>query len=158
MRRGAGPPRPRTPKPSAYAGTSLSYAELNARANRLAHLLRGHGVGRDVLVGVAMERSLDLVVALLAVLKAGGAYVPLDPDLPAARLAAIAEDARPAVVLTHGALAGRLPALDCLVLRVEDLTAELAAAVPGRPRCRGGRRGPRRTSSSPPAPPAGPRA
>jgi amino acid adenylation domain-containing protein len=116
-----------------YAGTSLSYAELNERANRLAHLLRGHGVGRDVLVGVAMERSLDLVVALLAVLKAGGAYVPLDPGLPPARLLAIAEDARPPVVLTHGALAGELPALDCPVLRVEDLAAELAAQSPEDP-------------------------
>ncbi|CAG6397095.1 amino acid adenylation domain-containing protein [Streptomyces cocklensis] len=114
-------------------GACLGYAELNERANRLAHLLRGRGVGRDVLVGVAMERSLDLVVALLAVLKAGGAYVPLDPDLPPARLAAIAEDARPPVVLTHGPAAGRLPALDCPVLRTEDLAAELAEQSPQNP-------------------------
>ncbi|MGW4820643.1 non-ribosomal peptide synthetase [Streptomyces sp. NPDC004227] len=114
-------------------GTSLTYAELNERANRLAHLLRRHGVGRDVLVGVAMERSLELVVALLAVLKAGGAYVPLDTDLPPARLAAIAEDAQPPVVLTHGALAGRLPDLGCPVLRMEDLAADLAAQSPDDP-------------------------
>ncbi|MBM9509330.1 non-ribosomal peptide synthetase [Actinacidiphila acididurans] len=125
----------RTPEAQAvrFAGTSLSYAELNERANRLAHLLRGRGVGRDVLVGVAMERSPDLVVALLAVMKAGGAYVPLDPDLPPARLAAIAEDARPAVVLTHGATAGRLPVLDCPVLRMADIGAELAAQSPADP-------------------------
>ncbi|MFF2012621.1 amino acid adenylation domain-containing protein [Streptomyces sp. NPDC058195] len=119
----------RTPDGEAvrFEGARLTYAELNGRANRLAHLLRERGVGRDVLVGVAMERSLDLVVALLAVLKAGGAYVPLDTGLPAARLAAIAEDARPAVVLTHGSLAGELPAPGCPVLRLEDLAGELAA-------------------------------
>jgi amino acid adenylation domain-containing protein len=119
----------RTPAAEAvrFAGTSLRYADLNQRANRLAHLLRGRGVGRDVLVGVAMERSVELVVALLAVLKAGGAYVPFDPDLPPARLAAIAEDARPAVVLTQDAVASRLPALDCPVLPVEDLAADLGA-------------------------------
>ncbi|WEB37914.1 amino acid adenylation domain-containing protein [Streptomyces yunnanensis] len=122
----------RTPGAEAvrYAGASLTYTELNERANRLGHLLRGRGVGRDVLVGVAMERSLDLVVALLAVLKAGGAYVPLDTSLPPARLTAIAEDAQPPVVLTHGDLADQLPALDCPVLRMEDLAAELAEQCP----------------------------
>lgn len=125
----------RTPDAEAvrYAGTSLTYAELNERANRLAHLLCGHGVGRDVLVGVAAERSLQLVVALLAVLKAGGAYVPLDTGLPPARLAAIVEDARPPVVLTHGGSADRLPELGCPVLRMEDLDAELAAQSPENP-------------------------
>ncbi|WP_225830133.1 non-ribosomal peptide synthetase [Streptomyces sp. NK08204] len=110
-----------------HAGRSLTYDALNRRANRLAHRLRRHGVGPNVVVGVAMERSLDLVVSLLAVLKAGGAYTPLDLDLPAARLAAIAEDARPPVVLTHGPAADRLPPLDCPVLDVDDLAAELAA-------------------------------
>lgn len=90
-------------------------------------------MGRDALVGVAMERSFDLVVALLAVLKAGAAYVPFDTELPPARLAAIADDARPPVVLTQGALADRLPALDCPVLRVEDLAAELAVQSPDDP-------------------------
>jgi non-ribosomal peptide synthetase component F len=66
---------------------SLTYRELNERANRLAHHLRGLGVGPEVRVGVLMERSLEMVVALLAVLKAGGAYVPLDPAYPADRLA-----------------------------------------------------------------------
>ncbi|MFE4588486.1 non-ribosomal peptide synthetase [Streptomyces laurentii] len=119
----------RTPDGEAvrFEGVSLGYAQLNERANRLAHLLRARGVGRDRLVGVAMERSLDLPVALLAVLKAGGAYVPLDTGLPAARLAAIAEDARPSVVLTHGRLAAALPELGCPVLRLEDLGDELAA-------------------------------
>ncbi|MBD4501763.1 AMP-binding protein, partial [Xanthomonas citri pv. citri] len=64
----------------------LSYAELNALANRLAWRLREEGVGSDVLVGIALERGVPMVVALLAVLKAGGAYVPLDPQYPADRL------------------------------------------------------------------------
>jgi non-ribosomal peptide synthetase component F len=70
----------------------MSYAELDARANQLAHRLIGLGVGREVPVGVMMPRSLDLVVALLGVLKAGGAYVPMDPSYPADRLAMIIED------------------------------------------------------------------
>ncbi|MET7641792.1 amino acid adenylation domain-containing protein [Streptomyces sp. NPDC005438] len=110
-----------------YEGTSLTYRELNERANRLAHLLRDQGVGRDVLVGVAMERSLDLVVSLLAVLKAGGAYVPLDTELPPARLTALCEDARPAVVLTHHHLANALPPPGCPVLELEELAPRLAA-------------------------------
>ncbi|WAZ26179.1 amino acid adenylation domain-containing protein [Streptomyces cinnabarinus] len=110
-----------------YDGRSLTYDALNRRANRLAHLLRDHGVGPNAVVGVAVERSLELVVCLLAVLKAGGAYTPLDLDLPPARLAAIAEDARPPVVLTHGPALDRLPPLDCPVLDVDGLATELAA-------------------------------
>ncbi|MDL2078365.1 amino acid adenylation domain-containing protein [Streptomyces sp. GXMU-J15] len=110
-----------------YEGRSVGYDALNRRANRLAHLLREHGVGPNVVVGVAVERSVELVVCLLAVLKAGGAYTPLDLDLPAARLAAIAEDALPPVVLTHGPAQDRLPPLDCPVLDVDALTTELAA-------------------------------
>ncbi|WP_369211092.1 non-ribosomal peptide synthetase [Streptomyces flavofungini] len=125
----------RTPEAEAvrYAGASLTYSELNERANRLAHLLRGRGVGRDVLVGVAMERSLELVIALLAVLKAGGAYVPLDTGLPPARLAAIVEDARPPLVLTHEGPDGHLPELGCPVLRMEELAGDLAAHSPDDP-------------------------
>ncbi|MFI8769118.1 amino acid adenylation domain-containing protein [Streptomyces sp. NPDC053792] len=79
----------------------LTYAEVEERSNRLAHHLAGLGIGADVLVGVSVERGPDLVVGVLGALKAGGAYVPIDPDYPAARTAAILEEARPAVVLTH---------------------------------------------------------
>jgi amino acid adenylation domain-containing protein len=92
------------------AGRQLTYGELDRVANRLAHRLRGAGVGPDVVAGLCLERSPDLVVAILAVLKAGGAYLPLDPDYPRDRLAPMLEDARPAVVVTRSALAGLLPA------------------------------------------------
>ncbi|HEX8115912.1 MAG TPA: amino acid adenylation domain-containing protein, partial [Pyrinomonadaceae bacterium] len=93
----------------AYEDTRLTYAELNARANRLARRLRGFGVGPDVLVGVLMERSVELVVALLGVLKAGGAYVPLDPAYPAERLAYMLADAGAGVLVTQSRLLDSLP-------------------------------------------------
>jgi len=108
----------RTPNAVAveYEGAALTYAELNARANRLAHHLRTFGVGADVLVGVCVERSLELVVALLAILKAGGAYVPLDPGYPAERLAFMLGDTQAPVVLTQAMLRDRLPAGTARVL------------------------------------------
>ncbi|WP_219621586.1 non-ribosomal peptide synthetase, partial [Cupriavidus pauculus] len=80
----------------------LTYAELNTRANRLAHALIGRGVGPEVKVGIAARRSAELVVGLLAILKAGGAYVPLDPDYPPERLAYMIEDSGIGLLLTHG--------------------------------------------------------
>ncbi len=80
----------------------ISYGELNRRANRLARYLQRHGVGAEVSVGVAAERSADLIVALLAVLKAGGAYLPLDSRYPAERLASMLQDARVGVLITSG--------------------------------------------------------
>ncbi|GAA2897038.1 MULTISPECIES: non-ribosomal peptide synthetase [Streptomyces] len=82
-------------------GATLTYGELNTRANRLAHALVARGVGPEDVVALALPRSHDLVVALLAVLKSGAAYLPLDPDYPAPRLAAMVEDARPALLLAH---------------------------------------------------------
>ncbi|MFD6156432.1 amino acid adenylation domain-containing protein [Nocardia sp. NPDC060256] len=82
-------------------GERVTYADLNARANRVAHALRDYGVGPDVPVGVCVERSIDLVVAVLGVLKSGGAYVPLDPAHPPNRLRDMIDDADPAVVVTH---------------------------------------------------------
>src|SRR5580704_10167799 len=101
----------RTPEAVAVVcgAESLSYAELNARANALAHHLIGRGVGPEALVGICLERSLEMVVALLATLKAGAAYLPLDPDYPATRLAHMLADAAPVLVLSTGSLRARLP-------------------------------------------------
>ncbi|OLU26329.1 non-ribosomal peptide synthetase [Pseudomonas sp. PA15(2017)] len=93
------------------AGQSLSYAELNVRANRLAHRLIELGVGPEVRVGLALRRSLDMVVGLLAVLKAGGAYVPLDPEYPSQRLRYMVEDSGIGVLLGHDALFDQLAPL-----------------------------------------------
>ncbi|MFF3346577.1 amino acid adenylation domain-containing protein [Streptomyces sp. NPDC002779] len=86
-------------------GVTSTYGELNARANRLAHALAARGVGPEDVVAVALPRSHDLVVALLAVLKAGAAYLPLDPEYPRPRLAAMVDDAKPVLLLTHRATA-----------------------------------------------------
>jgi non-ribosomal peptide synthetase component F len=90
-------------------GQALMYAELNRRANQLAHHLRPLGVGPEVPVGLCVERSLDMVVGLLGILKAGGAYVPLDPTYPKDRLAFMMQDARIPLLLTQGHLVGALP-------------------------------------------------
>ena len=100
----------RTPTAPALsvAGETLDYATLNRRANRLARRLRAAGVGPDVLVGIAVERGVELVVGLLAILKAGGAYVPMDPEYPAERLAHMVEDSGAQLVLTQAHLRGAL--------------------------------------------------
>jgi len=98
---------------------SLTYSELDARANRLAHHLQAFGVGPDVAVGVCLERSRELAVALLAVLKAGGACVPLDPAYPPERLAFMVGDAAVAAVVTRSALAARLPVAAAPVVRLD---------------------------------------
>ncbi|HLK55636.1 MAG TPA: condensation domain-containing protein, partial [Chthonomonadaceae bacterium] len=87
----------------------LTYQQLDQRANQLAHHLKALGVGKGAFVGVAMQRSLDLMVALLGVLKAGAAYVPFDPDYPAERLAYMLEDCRVPVLLSQSAVAAHLP-------------------------------------------------
>ena len=88
----------------------LTYHELNCRANQLAHYLRSHGVGADVLVGICVERSLEMVVGLLAILKAGGAYVPLDPEYPQERLSFMLQDTHLSVLLTQEKLVNRIQA------------------------------------------------
>jgi len=87
-----------------HLGSGLSYRELNLRANRLASVLRSHGVGPEVIVGIGLQRSLELPIAILAVLKAGGACMPLDPKYPADRLAFMQQDAQAPVLITHPAL------------------------------------------------------
>lgn len=122
----------RTPDAEAVrsSGESVSYAELDSRANRLAHELVACGCGRDRPVGVCMERSTELVVSLLAVLKAGGAYLPLDPDYPPARLAAMLEDAAPAVILVQERLQGRLPRSNATVIAVDPASRGMPARFP----------------------------
>lgn len=98
----------KTPQATAviFAGVSISYAELNAQVNRLAHFLCACGVKTDAIVGVCAYRSLEMVVALLAIIKAGGAYLPLDPDNPSERLLTMLEDAQVAWVLHQPDLQG----------------------------------------------------
>ncbi|MFL6311057.1 MAG: amino acid adenylation domain-containing protein [Terriglobales bacterium] len=105
---------------------SLTYAELNARANQLARHLCTMDIGPEALVGICLPRSTEMVVALLAVLKTGGAYLPLDPEYPQARLAEMLQDAAPACVLTTSALSLRLPQnAKAIVLDSADITQTL---------------------------------
>ncbi|HXQ71675.1 MAG TPA: amino acid adenylation domain-containing protein, partial [Pyrinomonadaceae bacterium] len=101
----------RTPDATAlmFEGQSLSYRELNERANQLAHYLRACGVGAEVLVGLCLPRSIELAVGLLGILKAGGAYVPLDAEYPKERLSFMMEDAALGLLLTNTALLEELP-------------------------------------------------
>ncbi|HEY4045359.1 MAG TPA: amino acid adenylation domain-containing protein, partial [Acidobacteriaceae bacterium] len=118
-----------------YEESELSYGELNRRANQLAHLLRERGVGPEVIVALYLERSLEMVVALLAVLKAGGAYLPLDTSYPEERLRFMVEDADPVCMVTTGdaaeALAGAVPLLALDGARTQQ---ELSAQPEGNPR------------------------
>ncbi|MGW8554511.1 amino acid adenylation domain-containing protein [Streptomyces tubercidicus] len=111
----------RTPDAPAlvHEGTIWTYAELNARANQLAHHLRERGSRPETKIGIAVPRSPELVLALLATLKAGAAYVPLDPDHPAARTTQILTDAAPQLVLTTSTLARHMP-VDIPVLALDD--------------------------------------
>ncbi|WP_416212830.1 amino acid adenylation domain-containing protein, partial [Nostoc sp. LEGE 12450] len=92
-----------------FENQQLTYQQLNCRANQLAHYLQSLGVGADVLVGICVERSLEMVVGLLGILKAGGAYVPLDPEYPTERLSFMLEDAQVQVLLTQQHLVKALP-------------------------------------------------
>ena len=123
-----------TERPEATAivngGEQLSYGELNERANQLAHYLRMQGVGPEVVVGLCLERSAEMVVGLLGILKAGGAYLPLDPVYPQQRLEYMLSDAQVGLVLTQGRLQERLqttaPSVRCLALdkELETIAAE----------------------------------
>ncbi|WP_439862472.1 amino acid adenylation domain-containing protein [Pseudomonas antarctica] len=112
----------RTPDAPAlvFGATTLSYARLDARANQLAHALREKGVGPDVLVGICIERSIEMVVGLLAILKAGGAYVPLDPEYPGDRLAYMIEDSGIQLLLTQQSLQALLPTEGIQVIALDQ--------------------------------------
>ncbi|MCZ2412637.1 MAG: amino acid adenylation domain-containing protein, partial [Burkholderiales bacterium] len=117
----------RTPQAIAvvFEHQRLDYASLNAQANRLAHHLRSLGVRPGVLVGLCVERSLSMIVGLLATLKAGGTYVPLDPAFPAQRLAFMLEDSQASVLLTQTSLAGLLPVDAVRVVNLDRLPADV---------------------------------
>ena len=102
----------------------LTYRQLDERANQLAHHLRGLGVGPEVVVGLCVERSLEMIVGLLGILKAGGAYLPLDPGYPPERLAFMFEDSRAPVLLAHASLRRRFTTHDCSIV---DLDADWPA-------------------------------
>jgi amino acid adenylation domain-containing protein len=104
----------------------LNYYDLNRRANQLAHHLNTLGVGPDVLVGLCVERSLDMVVGLLGILKAGGAYVPLDPGYPADRLAFMIHDTQAPVLVTQNHLISRLPTEGSQLICMDSDAAKLA--------------------------------
>ena len=106
-----------------FAGVRLTYRELNEKANRLARVLQSRGVGRDVPVGMFLERSADMVVGQLAVLKAGGAYVPMDPEYPDERLAFILEDSGARLVVTDRAHRNRLTAPTANVISIDEALA-----------------------------------
>jgi amino acid adenylation domain-containing protein len=99
----------------------LSYGELNARANLLAHQLRKAGVGPEVLVGLCVERGVEMVVGMLGILKAGGAYVPLDEEYPRSRLEFMLQDARTPVIVTERRLADRLPSCGQQLILLDEL-------------------------------------
>src|SRR6185295_3807069 len=107
---------------------SLTYAELDARSTALARYLAMFGVGPEVRVGLCLERSLDLVVGLIAVQKAGGAYLPLDPSYPLDRLAGMIEDAGLMLLLAHDATLDALPASTAYVINL-DRSDEMAAMM-----------------------------
>lgn len=111
-------------------GVSLSYGELDARSNQLARHLVARGVGPEVLVGLHLQRSVDLVVALLAIHKAGGAYVPLDPAYPAARLAHMIADSGLRLIITERAIANELPAARAAIMEIDAENPAITAQEP----------------------------
>ncbi len=108
-----------------FQSEHLSYSELNARANQLAHYLLRQHLPLETLVGLALERSLDLVIALLAVVKAGGAYLPLDPHYPAARLQAMWEDAQMPWIVSRTELSDRFAGCSASLLRLDEAAAQI---------------------------------
>ena len=116
-----------------YNEQRLTYRQLNARANQLAHRLRELGAGPEVLIGICMERSIEMVVALLGVLKAGAAYLPLDPEYPKERLRIILDDSRPIVLLTQQRLLTQLPPCDLKVIALDSEWNQIASQSSSNP-------------------------
>ncbi|MFN0039133.1 MAG: amino acid adenylation domain-containing protein [Burkholderiales bacterium] len=118
-----------------FGEQALTYRELNRRANQLAHHLRALGVGPDLLIGVCVERSLEMVIALLGILKAGGAYVPLDPEYPKDRLAFMIQDADAPVLLTQNHLVANLPTHKAKAICLDTDWGKMAKESPDNPSC-----------------------
>ncbi len=116
-----------------FRGAKITYRELNVRANRLGQYLRARDVGSEVLVAICAERSIELIVGLLASLKAGGAYLPLDPNDPRERLRFLMDDARPTVILTQQKFVDRIPLLPSERLSVDAEGYRVATASHGKP-------------------------
>ena len=112
-----------------FQGQHVSYAELNSRANQLAHYLRQLGVKAETPIGVCLNRSIEMVVALIAILKAGGVYIPLDPEYPTERLAFILEDVSPPIILTDSSLVDEMPSTWAQTLCL-DTESEFWSALP----------------------------
>jgi aspartate racemase len=108
-----------------FADRELTYGELNTEANRLARYLRRQGVGPDVIVGLATERSIEMIVGLLAILKAGGAYMPLDPSYPSERLQFVIEQGNVKLVLSQKHLVESLPASGAKLISLDDAAREV---------------------------------
>ncbi len=125
----------RTPDATAviFERQRLTYRELDQRANRLANHLRALGVGPEVLVGLCLPRSAEMLVAILGVLKAGGAYVPMDPAYPAERIAFTIEDSRAPVLVTEKSVLPALPAHSARVVLIDGDAAQIAEASDARP-------------------------
>ena len=118
----------RTPDAAAvvFKKQSLTYRQLNERANQLAHYLKKKGVGAEILVGLCMTRSLEIMISLLAILKAGGAYVPADPDYPKERIAYILKDTNIKVLLTFSSIAEVLPEITAETIYLDTDWGEIA--------------------------------
>ena len=116
-----------------FENDQLSYGGLNARANQVAHYLRGLGVATDVPVGILADRSVDMVVGIWGILKAGGAYVPLDPSYPRERIAYIAEDARMPVILAQQRLVDLLPETEARIVCLDNHWRSIAAETTDNP-------------------------
>ncbi|PSR69464.1 non-ribosomal peptide synthetase, partial [Nocardia sp. MDA0666] len=122
----------RTPNATALTcgENSWTYQQLDQTANRLAHLLTGHGVGPGCVVGILMERSAEAITALTAVLETGAAYLPIDPEHPRARIEFMLTDATPAAVITTADLAGRLDGIDIPIIDVDDPALDTQPSTP----------------------------
>jgi len=108
-----------------FEDQTLTYRALNEKANRIAHYLRAYGVGPETCVGILVERSLEVIIALLGILKAGGAYLPLDPTQPAGRIGVILEEARPAIVITQTRFQNLIPE-SVPTLKIDGQWSEIA--------------------------------